>query len=204
MDISNLEELATIFTQNALGKESPKSMCFTTCYPLSLYLNINGIENSIRHGICENRRHFWIEVSDKSIIDPTVKQFKFGENLSNVYLGVKTNNYDEDFSNTEWFFGTYENWLVPYRDTFNFLSGGIEFDLKTAFKLNIKSAIILNNEIERLGIELSQSTELHSYFSGIYHIMSRYPFRNEYDECKNLFGFDRLLSKVIEYYESNS
>ena len=89
--------------------------------------------------------------------------------------------------------------MVPFSNTEWFFVGGIVFNLSLAFKLNVKCAIILNEKIAKLGIDLNQNKELQKYFTGILIILNYHPNQNEYNECSKLIGFDKLLATVINF-----
>jgi len=74
----NLKATVARFTEPTIGDESPKNLCFCTCFPLLLFLKTNNINCSLTGGDYNGIRHFWLTVNgyDNVIIDPTIRQFK--------------------------------------------------------------------------------------------------------------------------------
>lgn len=75
------------FVRGLLGRRKTKGQCFVVCAPLTAYLNVIGHEASLVEGTVSGNHHYWIELADGSIIDPTADQFvenkkkNFAENL---------------------------------------------------------------------------------------------------------------------------
>lgn len=70
------------------------SMCFAVCGPLVGLLRAMGIEAELRMAwlkLCEigTSNHFWIELPDGRVIDPTADQFNhmLGRKLPKIYFG---------------------------------------------------------------------------------------------------------------------
>ena len=69
-DKIRIKSLVKSFTDKSLGSNSPSGMCFLTCYPLSIFLTIKGIKNSIKIGSYEtitngSFHHSWINLEDE-------------------------------------------------------------------------------------------------------------------------------------------
>ena len=72
-----IDMLVTDFTKNTLGDYAPSHMCFTICYPLSLYLQNLGYQNTMVAGRYQNESHpkngtphFWLQLNDDLKISP--------------------------------------------------------------------------------------------------------------------------------------
>jgi hypothetical protein len=156
-DKFRISNLAEDFRVKTLNNASPKEMCFTISYPLSLHLINNGIENSMTCGkFIDGRSHYWLTLIDeeKTIIDPTITQFDVYKDKSEVFIGKKP----EEFTVTtgEWFNESYKKWSTPL------LNDGLiypslpdknlspKIDLKLYVGVNLRAAIILNEEIEQM------------------------------------------------------
>lgn len=76
-DVQKLKNITEEFVSYILGDLISDKMCFTVCYPLSLYLTNNGYENIIKSGWYNSIPHYVISLknSDEIIIDPTIQQF---------------------------------------------------------------------------------------------------------------------------------
>jgi hypothetical protein len=86
-------EIAKGFTKGLLGKKPTTDMCYVVCSPLSAYLSLCGIENTLTEGAilhCENQlHHYWVTLSDGRIIDPTADQF----GLLNIWVKPQPSYY---------------------------------------------------------------------------------------------------------------
>jgi hypothetical protein len=212
-DRLEIEKIAIKFTSNTLGNECPKGKCFTICYPLSLHLINNGVENSIRVGKFKDTiiTHFWLNLEDdnETIIDPTIKQFY--ENMPLVYIGKKPEDYHEcpKFCFKSWC----KTWMERLLN-----NGSIEqppyglpeqiiqqvtktkLDIKIYLKINYKAAIILNSEIEQMTLkkDFIQSDIFKEYFDYIYEVINcnKNKVLNEQLKTSLPKEFDRLLLKA--------
>ena len=190
-DILKIETLTNKFIDNTLANESPFKMCFNICFPLHLHLKNNCIENSIRAGKCESIQHFWLHLEDidQTIIDPTIRQFSFGENKPSIYIGKKTKDYNEDtIPITDWFDKTYDGWLTTFRLPECYSSGETKVDFNLSLKIHLTASNIINKDIEKMKIDISKSILLGKYLSGI----------NEIIEISNRKCFSQYLTKNNE------
>lgn len=185
--------LAEKFVTETLGSIDSQGKCFAISYPLSLHLENNNFKNSIARGYFKDifHSHFWLilESDNEIIIDPTKKQFY--KNAPLVYIGKKPDDYyhvnDTAFEN--WIEDVYNSWIIPfhYPDNFEHL------DLITLLEINIKAAIIVNNELEKKEIDISNSLKHRIYFSGIFEILN-----NNYEKLtkfESIKGFANLKLK---------
>jgi hypothetical protein len=91
-----LRRIATDFRQGILGTMPSARMCFAVCAPLEGYLraalgvSAELVEGELRLGE-DVAQHFWLELPDGRILDPTADQFATpsGEPMPEVYIGVR-------------------------------------------------------------------------------------------------------------------
>lgn len=96
-----LIEFAREFTEGLLGNNyNPLGKCFIVCFPLSGYLQFNGVNNRVLEVEIEVgdllAEHFCILLTDGRILDTTASQFISTETkmrMPKVYLGVKPDWY---------------------------------------------------------------------------------------------------------------
>lgn len=69
----------------------PDNMCFVVCHPLSGYLQFLGVAHSLVEGTFLDCHHYWIELPDRTVIDPTADQFErgFKVRMPKVYIGPR-------------------------------------------------------------------------------------------------------------------
>lgn len=83
------------FTNGLLGKNSTESMCYIVGAPLEGYLRAIGYDARLVEGYVGGDHHWWIELEDGTIVDPTADQFK--ENgfkpMPKNYVGPKPKRY---------------------------------------------------------------------------------------------------------------
>ncbi len=199
-----IENLVYTFRSKTIGEISPKNTCFHVSYGLHLHLKNNGIENSLRTGTCESIKHYWInlEHNKEVIIDATIGQFSFAKNIP-YYIGQKPSCYIEnlDFSFTD---PKYDNnilcmWLSQFIHSRSFIEEGdiTKSQLEDLLQINIKSAIIINNEIEEnLNIEIKKYKRYSDYFDGIKVLLDNYTNEKQIKEFLNIKGFNNLHLKV--------
>lgn len=148
--IENIRKKVALFTEPTIGDECPKHLCFSTCFPLMLFLKINDVNCSLTGGSCMGIRHFWVTLNeyDNVIIDPTIKQFK--PLADPIYIGSLTSEYKSDtVSFNETFYWAFKFWAEPLLDrprSHEEKPKGVEE--RTNF-YNVKFATILNQEISR-------------------------------------------------------
>jgi len=96
MNDEDLKKFAYEFRQGILEKKKSNSMCFVICAPLVSLINVYGVECEISEGWVGNYHHYWIDLLDGRILDPTADQFKTpdGEDMPPVYLGEKPEWYE--------------------------------------------------------------------------------------------------------------
>lgn len=91
-----LLKMASDFRAGILGPKPSRMMCYAVCAPLEGFLRSCGydvslIEGEIDFGRGEVAQHYWLELLDGRILDPTADQFKkpSGEPMPKVYLGER-------------------------------------------------------------------------------------------------------------------
>ena len=87
MTDAELIEFATAFREGVIGDKPSGGFCFMVCAPLSGLLHAHGVEAELNEGGPEHINHFWLELSDGRVLDPTADQFGI---LPPVYLGPRT------------------------------------------------------------------------------------------------------------------
>lgn len=216
-EIEQIKNLVTEFTTKSLGNTSPKHMCFTICYPLSLFLECKGFKTSIRAGnFIDGTPHFWLSLDDdhETIIDPTIRQFyEDRKDIPAVYIGEKLEDYTEDNRTfEEWFeglggnAGTYEAWMEPLLNTSDVPQQAYihypenskqnKLDLKILLSVNLNAAIILNAESEK--ICHTHSALYKKYFAFIFKVIRKYQHEKEWAKISFVEGFENLIRKAID------
>lgn len=107
MTDKQLIKFVTSFRKGLIGKATPTKRCFMVCSPLATILPNFGITCSLKEGelLLPNNQgelecyaHYWIELSDGRIIDPTASQFcnpESGEKMPDVYFGERPKWYSD-------------------------------------------------------------------------------------------------------------
>ena len=89
---------ASEFRKGILGKKNSYMMCFAVCAPLVPYLyQADGIRSRLVEGSFGDCNHFWIELEDGRVLDPTADQFNghCTTTFPLVYLGQPTEIHNE-------------------------------------------------------------------------------------------------------------
>ena len=100
MTDKELEKYALDFRKGILGKRKSKNMCVAVSAPLASLLYFEDIQNCLVEGILEFNgcefHHYWIDLGNGKILDPTADQFnEFCEiEMPPVYIGEKPNWYN--------------------------------------------------------------------------------------------------------------
>lgn len=95
MTDKKLLQIARDFSGGILDNGETKSMCYVVTTPLQGYLSMCGIETRLIEGEISTTEglwnHFWLELSDGRILDPTASQFitPKGEKMPKIYLGER-------------------------------------------------------------------------------------------------------------------
>jgi hypothetical protein len=93
MTDAKLIKFVSSFRRGIVGLGKSHFMCFAVCAPLSTLLEMNGVRNNMRDGLIKFEmgycNHYWLELSDGRVVDPTADQFNhvFGQQMPKVYLG---------------------------------------------------------------------------------------------------------------------
>lgn len=96
MTDKQLIKFVNSFRYGIVGRRRSQFMCFAVCAPLAPLLRLSGVEAVMREGLVKfpigEGNHFWIELEDGRVIDPTADQFNeiLGLNLPKIYLGSPT------------------------------------------------------------------------------------------------------------------
>lgn len=90
-----LLRIATDWRRGILQGRSSARMCYAVCAPLEGYLRaVHGISAELVEGeiqIEDVAQHFWLELADGRILDPTADQFTKpdGAPMPEVYIGER-------------------------------------------------------------------------------------------------------------------
>lgn len=98
MNDSEIKKAAQGFTRGILYDRESLNMCWVVCLPLQGYLSFCGVETKVIEGNIkinnEDYHHYWIQLQDGRIIDPTANQFnELGQKMPKVYFGNMPDNY---------------------------------------------------------------------------------------------------------------
>lgn len=205
--LAEIHKLATDFTINTLGDYAPSHMCFTICYPLSLYLQNLGYQNTIVTGRYQNESHpkngtphFWLQLNDylKIIVDPTIGQFK--NDQFRVYVGEKPEEFIQfSLQFEEWFYNSYDLWRskllgIEIANPFAEELAKNEIDLVMLLNINLNTATILNSQSQ---VQNNLHSDIYEkYFDCIFQVIRRYYLKEEWYLINNKEKFDDLLVKV--------
>lgn len=95
-----LKRFCLEFRDGILGSRSSESMCFALSGRLRSLLNsIYGVETELIEGIVKTcvyvSNHFWLQLADGRILDPTADQFNdaLKKKMPKIYLGEKPDWY---------------------------------------------------------------------------------------------------------------
>lgn len=95
----SLHDIALKFRKGVIGNTSSKDKCFMVAAPLCSYLRFCKYECRLIEGfvtIGEHiTNHYWIELEDGMILDPTADQFNSvkGKDMPKVYIGERPDYY---------------------------------------------------------------------------------------------------------------
>lgn len=94
METADIKRFAIGFRHGLLGGKSSRDMCFAVCAPLQGLLGLHGVETKLVEG---EFGHYWLELPDGQILDPTADQFvrPGGSKMPPVYLGELPKWYNE-------------------------------------------------------------------------------------------------------------
>lgn len=94
-------KMVSDFKNGLLSKRNSDNMCYAVCAPLQAFLELSGIECYLVEGSVDLKDcsygHYWIELEDGRIIDPTADQFnKHGTTpkFPSVYIGELPAQYE--------------------------------------------------------------------------------------------------------------
>ncbi len=204
--IENIRKKVALFTEPTIGDECPKHLCFSTCFPLMLFLKINDVNCSLTGGSCMGIRHFWVTLNeyDNVIIDPTIKQFN--PLADPVYIGGLTNDYTpDDVLFNETFYWAFKFWAEPLLDRPRSHQEKPKWVEERTNFYNVKFATILYQEIarkppEKITIHHNRLCKL--YFRTIFKFL-KLKTEKDQDYIRNLKAtlpqsFDELLNQTTK------
>jgi hypothetical protein len=86
-----LRRIVGEFRRGMLGKGSSALMCFAVCAPLQSLLEMAGYPTELIEGEVENTEHYWLQLPDGRIVDPTADQLTApdGSAMPKVFIGEK-------------------------------------------------------------------------------------------------------------------
>ena len=200
----NLRATVARFIELTIGEEDPKNLCFCACFPIMLFLKINGINCSLTGGSVNDIRHFGITVNefDNIIIDPTIRHFKPLDD--SIYIGPLTREYSpDDASFDETFYWAFKFWVEPilYRPR-SHQEKPKWVDERSNF-FNVKFAMIRNQEIAQKKSESVnfQNKRLCKLYSATIFKFLNVKIQKDQDYLRNLQAtlpqaFNELLNKA--------
>lgn len=94
MKDKQLLRFATHFRTGLIGKGDASMRCFMVSAPLATLLEAHGVKNRLVEGRVGYCGHYWLELADGRVLDPTADQFNHLRHadapLPKVYLGRRT------------------------------------------------------------------------------------------------------------------
>ena len=110
MTDKQLIKVVNQFTRGMINGKPTTQKCYLVCAPLYSYLRFIGVDVELIEGEVETDKlihgHYWLQLSDGRIIDPTANQFE-GLQLPANYIGQlpssykkKSNLYSQIFPHT--------------------------------------------------------------------------------------------------------
>ncbi len=101
MTDKDLLKISKDFAKGVLGGNDPKNHCFYVASALGGYLSFGGLKCDLIEGEIdtgdETWNHFWLQLPDGRILDPTASQFTNpdGSKMPTIFLGEKPEWYKE-------------------------------------------------------------------------------------------------------------
>jgi hypothetical protein len=210
--MNTIKDMVTEYTSQTFGTEIPDGLCFSTCFPISIFLDIKQIKNSICCGDAPKNNgtvtHCWLTLfNEDTILDPTIRQFD--PSMESTYIGKLTESevtkkyVPVKTSFQEWFVTSYNIWTEPLIDkrprTIERAPG---FEDKMNL-LNIKTATILYAHIEKMSSkdQFMRLFKCERYFSPIFNFLKDKSSADKkiFDSLTELMpkDFNLLLSKAL-------
>ena len=207
-----IKKIVNEFTSQAIGTVNPEGMCFLTCFPISILLDIEQVGNTISCGYAYRNNslvnHCWITLNNEGIIiDPTIRQFD--SNIESIYIGkINDNEVTKKYvpfnvTYQEWFVNTHKIWAEPLinKQPRTFIREP-EFENKMILS-NIKTATILYSYI----LKMESTAQIMSSFKCDLYYSPIFKFLKDKSESDNNFifnlknempqAFNLLLSKAL-------
>lgn len=159
VDKIKIKQLVEDFTSKTFGAEIPTGLCFSTCFPLSILLDIHQIKNRICCGDYPLNAglvtHVWLEIDDEgTILDPTIRQFD--ATMEATYIGKLSDNtvtskyLSDKRTFQQWFKSSYDVWTEPLIDKRpRIYERPVGFEERMNL-FNVKSASVLYNYIDKI------------------------------------------------------
>ncbi len=90
---TSLRQMVAGFSNGIIGRGKSTGMCFMVCVALQGYLEFAGYPCRLIKGEIDGEvEHYWLELPDGKIIDPTTDQFNYrfkNKRLSRPYIGAR-------------------------------------------------------------------------------------------------------------------
>ena len=178
-DTFSIKKIVSEFTSQTFGAENPEGLSFSTCFPISILLDLNQIENSISCGNAPRNNsivnHFWLTIDHEgTILDPTIQQFD--PTMESIY--VEKINENEVTRKYVPIASTYQDWFMS---AYNICAEPLinkqprTFRKDPAFErkmnlINIKTATVLYAYISKMESinQTMASIKCTQYFSPIF------------------------------------
>lgn len=198
-DLSQIESLTIQFLDNIELSDCPKGKCFTTCYPLSIFLKRNKIPTLFFQGYYKTQEnvHYWLTLQDsETIIDPTIRQFD--KNKPRVFIGK-----DSDYKNCnvlEAIDDPIYRWKLPFIELTNEIEKSLIppcFDKKTNLKIILQAATFLHLNLKKDFTE--KEKEYFSYIKSILNYEANRPLINEMESklLENIKTLESDLNTIV-------
>ena len=218
MDTENrykhLRQLTDSFLSQSIRSQDPAGLCFSTSFPLLIYLAIKGIKCDLRKGevaklesdgTTRNTTHYWLQLhSEDIIIDPTYTQFIINKNVEPIYIGklkdceVMYKQGDDEWDT--WFPNDFDGWKTPYEDI-DFPLDGLFW--KRSITYSMRLATILYAEIKQLSSPNMIVNEYFGvYFKPVFIFLNNWYAGNinfELAKVELTNSFDDLLSDALKW-----
>ena len=89
----DIKKIVQEFRRGILDGKGSLMMCYAICLPLRSYLRYSfEIETDLIEGTVYGANHYWLQMIDGTIIDPTADQFDY--KMPKVYIGKAPEGYE--------------------------------------------------------------------------------------------------------------
>jgi hypothetical protein len=207
IDVHQIKKLTGDFIPKGIDSEIPAGFCFSTSFPLQIFLATKKIDCQLRRGrapklfpdnVIRKVPHFWLQLdSEGTMLDATIRQFN--GNAERIYIGkLKDNEVTKKYTMSHlhidlWFHFAYKTWKESLLPKGDYEKKNILYTLKLATNLN--------NEIKQmpLGDKFIKHPACKLFFSPIHNFLviwnkNKMLLESVTNELPN--NFDDLLSDV--------